>query len=115
MRLVTFQHQGRRRAGLLHGAQIEPFATDAEIEALGALPVIERLAAGAPPPRREPSIALAAVVLEAPIPRPRRNIFCVGKNYFEHAHEFAKSGFDSSAASGAVPRRRSSSPRCRNA
>jgi 2-keto-4-pentenoate hydratase/2-oxohepta-3-ene-1,7-dioic acid hydratase in catechol pathway len=27
----------------------------------------------------------------------------VGKNYHEHAHEFARSGFDSSAASGAVP------------
>ena len=41
--------------------------------------------------------------LLAPIPRPRRNIFCVGKNYHEHAQEFAKSGFDSSAASGAIP------------
>ncbi len=35
---------------------------------------------------------------------PRRNIFCVGKNYHEHAKEFASSGFDSSAASGAVPK-----------
>ena len=39
-----------------------------------------------------------------PIPRPERNIFCIGKNYFEHAHEFARSGFDSSAANGAVPK-----------
>ncbi len=39
----------------------------------------------------------------APFPRPSRNIFCVGKNYHEHAHEFARSGFDSGAASGAVP------------
>ena len=30
----------------------------------------------------------------APIPRPRRNIFCVGKNYAAHAKEFAGSGFD---------------------
>ena len=28
----------------------------------------------------------------------------MGKNYHEHAHEFAASGFDSSAASGAVPK-----------
>ena len=35
---------------------------------------------------------------------PRRNIFCVGKNYHEHAHEFSKSGFDSSAGAGAVPK-----------
>ena len=40
----------------------------------------------------------------APIPLPVRNIFCVGKNYFEHAHEFAASGFDSSAAQGAIPK-----------
>ncbi len=49
-------------------------------------------------------LRLADVKLLAPIVRPRRNIFCVDKNYFEHAHEFAKSGFDSSAGSGAVPK-----------
>lgn len=38
--------------------------------------------------------------LLAPIPRPRRNVFCVGKNYHEHAAEFANSGFDTSAAKG---------------
>jgi 2-keto-4-pentenoate hydratase/2-oxohepta-3-ene-1,7-dioic acid hydratase in catechol pathway len=36
----------------------------------------------------------------APLPAPRRNIFCVGKNYHEHAKEFAQSGFDTSAAKG---------------
>ncbi len=36
----------------------------------------------------------------APIPAPRRNVFCVGKNYHEHAKEFANSGFDTSAAKG---------------
>ncbi len=33
----------------------------------------------------------------APIDQPRRNVFCVGKNYHAHAEEFSKSGFDSSA------------------
>ena len=47
-------------------------------------------AAGAPLP-------IASVQLLAPIPRPARNVFCVGKNYHEHAKEFAGSGFDSSA------------------
>jgi len=41
--------------------------------------------------------------LKSPIARPRRNIFCVGKNYRQHAAEFARSGFDSSAAAGEVP------------
>ena len=48
-------------------------------------------------------ISLNEVTLQAPIPRPKRNIFCVGKNYQAHAHEFSKSGFDSSAANGSVP------------
>ena len=46
------------------------------------------------------AIALGEVQITAPLPRPRRNIFCVGKNYFAHAKEFAGSGFDSSAKSG---------------
>ncbi|MBW8268344.1 fumarylacetoacetate hydrolase family protein [Caldovatus sp. SYSU G05006] len=29
----------------------------------------------------------AAVTLRAPIPRPRRNVFCVGRNYMEHVAE----------------------------
>ncbi|MBU1360362.1 MAG: fumarylacetoacetate hydrolase family protein [Gammaproteobacteria bacterium] len=44
--------------------------------------------------------ALKGVKLLAPISHPRRNIFCVGKNYLEHAAEFSKSGFDSSAKEG---------------
>lgn len=53
-----------------------------------------------------PGIPLSHVKLLAPIPRPRRNIFCIGKNYFDHAHEFTRSGFDSSAktAAQAVPK-----------
>jgi 2-keto-4-pentenoate hydratase/2-oxohepta-3-ene-1,7-dioic acid hydratase in catechol pathway len=43
---------------------------------------------------------LAGAKLLAPIAHPRRNIFCVGKNYAEHAAEFSKSGFDSSAKEG---------------
>ena len=47
---------------------------------------------------------MSEVELEAPIPRPRRNVFCIGKNYHEHAKEFASSGFDSSAAAGVTPK-----------
>tara|TARA_B110000438_G_scaffold262973_1_gene274629 strand:+ start:356 stop:1243 length:888 start_codon:yes stop_codon:yes gene_type:complete len=36
------------------------------------------------------------VKILAPIPRPLRNIMCVGKNYHDHAKEFYGSGFDSS-------------------
>lgn len=46
--------------------------------------------------------AIAGNKVLAPIPTPRRNIFCVGKNYHEHAKEFANSGFDTSATKGEV-------------
>jgi 2-keto-4-pentenoate hydratase/2-oxohepta-3-ene-1,7-dioic acid hydratase in catechol pathway len=36
----------------------------------------------------------------APILNPRRNIFCIGKNYHEHAAEFSNSGFDTGAKPG---------------
>lgn len=50
-------------------------------------------------------VPLREVRFAAPIPRPRRNIMCVGKNYHEHAHEFTRSGFDTSAgkAADAIP------------
>ena len=47
------------------------------------------------------ALKLSSLKLLAPMPRPPRNVFCVGKNYFAHAHEFTKSGFDSSASSAA--------------
>ena len=46
-------------------------------------------------------VPLADIKLLAPIPRPDRNIFCVGKNYGAHAREFANSGFEAGAVKGA--------------
>ena len=46
------------------------------------------------------SVPLSAVELLAPFPRPHRNIMCVGKNYREHAKEFARSGFEAGAVAG---------------
>ena len=105
MRIATYRHQNRRAVGRLtrDGQSLEAFELSPEEERRGALALVERLAAGTALPVTGPAIPHAQVTLEAPLPRPRRNLFCVGKHYYEHAHEFAKSGFDSSAASGAVP------------
>ena len=46
---------------------------------------------------------LSDIQLLSPIPVPRRNIFCVGRNYYEHAKEFHNSGFDATAGKSAVP------------
>ncbi len=105
MILATYTLAGQRAVGLVSADRttIQPLALSPEAAALGVRSVIEGLAAGAPLPGTDAAIPLSAVTLEAPLPRPARNIFCVGKNYFEHAHEFARSGFDSAAGGEAVP------------
>jgi 2-keto-4-pentenoate hydratase/2-oxohepta-3-ene-1,7-dioic acid hydratase in catechol pathway len=102
MKIAAFLHQGQPGVGIVSAdlASVQPFDMSAAERALGALPVIERLAEGLGLPALLPAIAMTALSLTAPLPKPRRNIFCVGKNYFEHAREFAGSGFDSSAKSG---------------
>ena len=47
------------------------------------------------------AIPLSSVKLLAPVPFPRRNVFCVGKNYRDHAKEFAGSGYEAGAVKGA--------------
>jgi 2-keto-4-pentenoate hydratase/2-oxohepta-3-ene-1,7-dioic acid hydratase in catechol pathway len=106
MRIAAYTHQGQPAVGLVSADQqsVQPFALTAEQNALGALPLIEALARGDKLPATGAAVALDQVRLTAPIPRPRRNIFCVGKNYHAHAREFSKSGFDSSAkAGGEIP------------
>ena len=48
-------------------------------------------------------LPFAGVRLHAPIPRPAKNILCVGKNYYDHAREFHNSGVDASAGKDAIP------------
>ena len=102
MRIATFTHNGQTQVGLVNADQTHVTVLDlpAAERALGALPLIERLVAGQPLPTQGATLPLSAVQLMAPIPKPRRNIFCVGKNYHAHAKEFANSGFDSSAKVG---------------
>lgn len=95
MKLVTFRHDSHTGIGILHGDTVVALespefpATMAEFVALGPAGLQRAAAVNSPP------IPLADVVLLAPI-RPRNNIMCVGKNYYEHAKEFAGSGFDAS-------------------
>ena len=48
------------------------------------------------PPAGGRTITMTDVALMAPIPRPARNVMCIGKNYLDHAREFAKGGSDTS-------------------
>jgi 2-keto-4-pentenoate hydratase/2-oxohepta-3-ene-1,7-dioic acid hydratase in catechol pathway len=106
MKIATYRHDGTRLVGLVSPdvVTVAPLQLPEGAHETGALALLQLMASGAPlPPVAGPAVPLAQIRLEAPIPHPRRNIFCVGKNYGEHAKEFAKSGFDSSAKGDELP------------
>ena len=102
MKIATYKVGGERRVGIvdLDRQTVSPFDLPESEATHGVLALIDRAIL----PRTLSPMPLGEAEIEAPIVRPRRNIFCVGKNYYEHAKEFASSGFDSSAANGAVPK-----------
>jgi 2-keto-4-pentenoate hydratase/2-oxohepta-3-ene-1,7-dioic acid hydratase in catechol pathway len=100
LRIATYRLDGQRHVGQISsdGTHVTAFDLDPALALRGALPLIEQAAAGAPwPALRGKAVALAAVRLEAPIPLPRRNVFCVGRNYHAHAKELRDSVFKDSA------------------
>jgi len=104
MRLATFEHMGRRCVGIVSGDSqgVQPLQLPQAAADLGVLALVQDAAAGAKMPPAEGSvIPLSAVKLAAPIPRPRRNLFCVGRNYHEHAKELSASVFKDSNANTA--------------
>lgn len=108
MRLVTFRQAGAVKIGALieQGNLIVDFrAADATLPAdmlgfIAAGPAALQAARAAVDSGFH-RVNAGDCELLAPIPLPARNIFCVGKNYHEHAREFARSGFDSSNTGGA--------------
>jgi len=98
MKFATFQHGGRAQVGLVdaEAERIYP------VEARDMVDLIRRFDEIAPGIHMNGNgMDLAEVTLLAPIPRPPRNIFCVGKNYRDHAREFANSGYEAGAVKGA--------------
>ena len=101
MRIATFTSEGHRRVGLVSadGKTVTPLElTQAQADS-GVLTLIETLADGGslPEPSGSP-VDLADVVLDAPLPKPRRNLWCVGRNYHAHAKELSASVFKDNAA-----------------
>jgi 2-keto-4-pentenoate hydratase/2-oxohepta-3-ene-1,7-dioic acid hydratase in catechol pathway len=101
LKIATYRVGGERRVGVVDVTRqtVSPFDVSQAEASLGLMAVIGLVTL----PAILNPMPLSEATLEAPIPRPARNIFCVGKNYHEHAKEFASSGFDSSAAAGTVP------------
>ncbi|AYG67487.1 MULTISPECIES: fumarylacetoacetate hydrolase family protein [unclassified Rhizobium] len=105
MKFVTFQNRGSSAVGVLvdDGSRLVDLTAAglaADMQDLienydQRTAQIEKLAE-----ERASALQLSEVELLAPIPTPRRNIFCVGKNYHEHAAEFGRSGFDAGSIGG---------------
>jgi 2-keto-4-pentenoate hydratase/2-oxohepta-3-ene-1,7-dioic acid hydratase in catechol pathway len=94
LNLITFADAAGSRAGvLLSGERVldlavaMPPARDmlAVIDGGAAMLAAIRTLAANPPANA--LLALASVALQAPIPKPRRNVFCVGRNYMDHVAE----------------------------
>lgn len=106
LRIATYWWGGKRCVGRLSadGRDVQSLALGPLAERRGALALIEAMAEGKPAPRPSgPKLPLAAIRLDAPIPLPRRNIFCSGVNYRAHAAEWRQGGFDAAPAAQEVP------------
>jgi 2-keto-4-pentenoate hydratase/2-oxohepta-3-ene-1,7-dioic acid hydratase in catechol pathway len=98
MKFATFQHGGREQVGLVDSDRGLIFP----LKATDMVDLISRFNEIAPTSSSVgESLDIDMVKLLAPIPRPRRNMFCVGKNYRDHAKEFASSGYEAGAVKGA--------------
>ena len=100
MRFLTFFRNGESRVGVLRGesvlditTQAKPLAGPLSLDASNLIALIASGQAGldavckllqAP---AEGDIPLTELKLLAPIPRPRKNVFCVGWNYLDHFAE----------------------------
>lgn len=98
MKFITYKHQETTQTGVL----------DAETNTItpldGDQDMLTVIASGTSDiPLSNTTLSLSDVDLLAPIPRPRRNIFCIGRNYLDHAKEFADSGFDATASDSHIP------------
>jgi 2-keto-4-pentenoate hydratase/2-oxohepta-3-ene-1,7-dioic acid hydratase in catechol pathway len=94
LNLITFADSAGSRAGvLLSGGRVldlavaMPPARDMLAVIDGGAPMLAAIRALAANPPAKALLPLASVALQAPIPKPRRNVFCVGRNYMDHVAE----------------------------
>jgi 2-keto-4-pentenoate hydratase/2-oxohepta-3-ene-1,7-dioic acid hydratase in catechol pathway len=94
LNLITFADAAGSRAGvLLSGGRVldlavaMPPARDMISIIEAGAPMLAAIRALAANPPANALLPLANVALQAPIPKPRRNVFCVGRNYMDHVAE----------------------------
>jgi 2-keto-4-pentenoate hydratase/2-oxohepta-3-ene-1,7-dioic acid hydratase in catechol pathway len=112
MRLVSFKKSDETKIGVIQEdgktvVDLSVAAPDLPQDMNGFIDLgtvgVDQAAAACVSADADAKFKLADLELLAPIPVPRRNVFCVGRNYHEHAQEFHDSGFDATAGATAVP------------
>ena len=97
MRIAAYVQDEQRRVGIVSddGLAVQALDVPADVAKLGVLGLIESYgeASQIAALKRGAAMPIDSVQLLAPIPRPRRNIFCVGRNYHAHAKELSGSVF----------------------
>lgn len=96
MRIATLVLNGERRVGIVaaDGKTVTSLDLSASQAMRGAQALIDLKADGQTYPALSgPSLPISEVQLEAPLPIPRRNLWCVGRNYHAHARELSASVF----------------------
>jgi 2-keto-4-pentenoate hydratase/2-oxohepta-3-ene-1,7-dioic acid hydratase in catechol pathway len=94
MRMASWCWGGRDHVGLVSACGREATPLALRDASRGVLPLVEALARGEPlPPPSGARLPVDAVTLRAPLPRPLRSLFCIGRNYRAHAAELAGTVF----------------------
>ena len=94
MRIASWSWGGRSHVGTVSpdGRELTPLALPDTSR--GALPLVQAMANGRGLPAASGTrLPIEAVTLQAPLPRPLRSLFCIGRNYRAHAAELATTVF----------------------
>jgi len=102
MRIAAIHGPKGKIFGAVEGENFRPFLVGgATLRDLRH--VIKLIGEGTAAPEYGEPVALARAKLAAPVGPLTKNVICVGKNYYDHAREFAQSGVDQSGDKQDVP------------
>jgi 2-keto-4-pentenoate hydratase/2-oxohepta-3-ene-1,7-dioic acid hydratase in catechol pathway len=101
MRIAAVREPAGKIFGILQDDQFRPLMAGRAV--IHDLRHVMTLVGGSITPEQGPPRPLDGVKLAAPVGPLPKNVMCVGKNYHDHAREFAHSGVDQSGDKQEVP------------
>jgi len=101
MRIAAIHSRQGKIFGAIEDDSFRPFSVGGA--SVRDLRHVIRLVGEGTAPEYGAPVALTSVKLAAPVGPLTKNVICVGKNYYDHAQEFARSGVDQSGDKQEVP------------